>query len=96
MSCKLSTGYKCLSNFLIDIFHISLFQKSLLGLFIGRTIELSSTEIFYPNTPSVYDRWENAVTFVVSLKQNSLEDFTTNGFSKILSSHLRPLSFASV
>ena len=95
MLCKgLNISYYRISWF-IDIFHISLFQKSLFGLFFRRAIEFSSkcfTQIhclFIPLRKS-----NNAVKFTVSLKQNSFEDFTTNGFWKILSWHLRPLNFA--
>ena len=35
----------------------------------------------------------NAAKFIVSLKQNNSEGFTINGFSRILSSHIRPLNF---
>ena len=82
-------------SWFIDIFHISLFQKSLFGLFFRRAIEFSSkcfTQIHHLFIP--LRKSNNAVKFTVSLKQNSLEDFTTNGFLKILSWHLRPLNFA--
>ena len=85
------TSYRI--SWFIDIFHISLFQKSLFGLFIGRAIEFSSKcftqihRLFIPLRKS-----NNAVKFTVSLKQIVL-DFTTNGFSKIVSWHLRPLNF---
>ena len=83
-------------SWFIDIFHISLFQKSLFGLFLRRAIEFSSkcfTQIhclFIPLRKS-----NNAVKFTVSLKQNSLEDFTTNGFSKILSWHFKTTKFCA-
>ena len=76
------------------IFSIYLYSKAV-RLFIGHAIELSSKyftqihRLFIPLRKS-----NNAVKFIVSLKQNSSEGFTTNGFSKILSSHLRPLNFA--
>ena len=80
-------------SWFIDIFHISLLQGCL--AFIGHAVELSSKyltqihRLFIPLRKS-----NNAVKLIVSLKQNSLEGFTTNGFSKIPSSHLRPLNFA--
>ena len=76
------------------IFSIYLYSKAV-RLFIGNTIELSSkyfTQIHRLLIP--LRKSNNAVKLIVSLKQNSLEGFTTNGFSKIPSSHLRPLNFA--
>ena len=35
----------------------------------------------------------NAAKFIVSLKQNNSKGVTINGFSRILSSHIRPLNF---
>ena len=76
------------------IFSIYLYSKAV-RLFIGHAIELSSKyftqihRLFIPLRKS-----NNAVKLIVSLKQNSSEGFATNGFSKILSSHLRPLNFA--
>ena len=35
----------------------------------------------------------NAAKFIVYWKQNNSEGFTINGFSRILSSHIRPLNF---
>ena len=60
------------------------------SLFIGHAIELSSkyfTQIHYLFI--LLRKSNNAVKFIVSLKQNRSEGFTTNGFSKILSSLLR-------
>ena len=76
------------------IFSIYLYSKAV-RLFIGHAIELSSkyfTQIHRLLIP--LRKSNNAVKLIVSLKQNSLEGFTTNGFSKIPSSHLRPLNFA--
>ena len=76
------------------LFPIYLYYKAV-WLFIGHAIELSSKyftqihRLFIPLRKS-----NNALKLIVSLKQNSLEGFTTNGFSKIPSSHLRPLNFA--
>ena len=76
------------------IFSIYLYSKAV-RLFIGHAIEFSSKyfaqihRLFIPLRKS-----NNAVKLIVSMKQNSLEGFTTNGFSKIPSSHLRPLNFA--
>ena len=66
------------------IFSIYLYSKAV-RLFIGKTIELSSKyftqihRLFIPLRKS-----NNEVKFIVSLKQNSSESFTTNGFWKIL------------
>ena len=63
------------------------------SLFIGHAIELSSkyfTQIHYLFIP--LRKSNNAVKFIVSLKQNSSEGFTTNGFSKILILRKMPLS----
>ena len=38
----------------------------------------------------------NAAKFIVSLKQNNSEGFTINGFSRILSSHIRPLNLCKM
>ena len=38
----------------------------------------------------------NAAKFIVSLKQNNSEGFTINGFSRILSSHIRPLNLCQM
>ena len=38
----------------------------------------------------------NAAKFIVSLKQNNSERFTINGFSRILSSHTRPLNLCQM
>ena len=38
----------------------------------------------------------NAAKFIVSLKQNNSERFTINGFSRILSSHIRPLNLCQM
>ena len=78
------------------IFSIYLYSKAV-RLFMGHAIKLSSKyftqihRLFIPLRKS-----NNAVKLIVSLKQNSLEGFTTNGFSKIPSSHLGPLNFAQM
>ena len=38
----------------------------------------------------------NAAKFIVSLKQNNSERFTIIGFSRILSSHIRPLNLCKI
>ena len=74
------------------IFSIYLYSKAV-RLFIGHAIELSSKyftqihRLFIPLRKS-----NNEVKFIVSLKQNSSEGFTTNGFSKILILRKMPLN----
>ena len=73
------------------IFSIYLYSKSV-RLFISHAIELSSKyftqihRLFIPLRKS-----NNEVKLIVSLKQNSSEGFTTNGFSKILILRKMPL-----
>ena len=75
------------------IFSIYLHSKPVSPIF-GHANELSSkyfTQIhglFMPPRKN-----NNAAKFIVSLKQNSSEGFTINGFSRILSSYIRPLNF---
>ena len=75
------------------IFSIYLYSKPVSSIF-GHANELSS--IYFTQIHGLFmppRKTNNATKFIVSLKQNNSEGFTINGFSRILSSHIRPLNF---